>query len=66
MVAHDGRVAFHFNPRFKSNLVVRNSRNSQSDSNGWQKEERDGPFLFKKGEQFEALFSIEADHLKVE
>ena len=65
MVTVNGFVAFHFNPRFKLNLVVRNTRNSVSDGSGWGKEERHGPFLFRQGEVFEIVISVESDHLKV-
>ncbi|VDN59696.1 unnamed protein product [Dracunculus medinensis] len=47
-VARNGAILFHYNPRFKEKKVVRNSFLIDS----WGKEEREGPFPFKKNHNF--------------
>ena len=55
-------VAFHFNPRFKENCVVRNSRIGGK----WIKEERDGDGMpFVPGNAFEIKITVEPDWYKV-
>ncbi|KAJ8280296.1 hypothetical protein GJAV_G00052880 [Gymnothorax javanicus] len=47
-------IAFHFNPRFDSNLVVLNSRQN----GGWANEKRPSGMPFQKGEDFEVVFNV--------
>ena len=57
-----GDVAFHFNPRFKENCVVRNTR-----INGkWIREERDGIGMpFCPGKRFELRITVKPDCYEV-
>jgi galectin-9 len=57
-----GDIALHFNPRFDTNLVVRNSR-----QNGrWGPEEREPQVMpYAAGRDFETMLLIEADGFKV-
>ena len=54
-------IAFHFNPRFNQNEVVRNTY-----SNGaWGPEERHGGFPFQEGEEFEVVIVCKEDQYEV-
>lgn len=44
LIARNGDILFHFNPRFDQNKVVRNA----CKGGAWGNEEREGPFPFKK------------------
>ncbi|CAG2115394.1 unnamed protein product [Medioppia subpectinata] len=57
-----GDIAFHFNPRFDENLIVRNSRQNQR----WGPEEREpqtNPYV--AGRSFETMILIESHGFKV-
>ncbi|MEQ2236801.1 hypothetical protein ILYODFUR_016369 [Ilyodon furcidens] len=54
-------VVFHFNPRFTEQTVVRNSNLGGY----WGPEEREGPFPFVQGRQFELKILVEEDMFKV-
>ena len=41
-------ILFHFNPRFKDEIIVRNSKLCGD----WGTEEREGDFIFKVGTEF--------------
>jgi len=57
-----GDIAFHFNPRMKEKLVVRNSELSGS----WGPEEREQPsFPFKAGQPFAMIILCEPNQFKV-
>ena len=54
-------VALHFNPRFKENCVVRNTR-----INGkWMSEERDGGMSFFPGRTFELRITVKPNCYEV-
>ena len=56
--SHKRDIAFHFNPRFNENAVVRNSMAGFT----WGKEERRQPnFPFKKGEHFDIMIMVHSD-----
>lgn len=54
------QIAFHFNPRFSQNCVVRNTK-----TGAWGPEERAGPFPFQKGQPFEIIIFVEEDKYRV-
>ncbi|KAK5619722.1 hypothetical protein CRENBAI_008337 [Crenichthys baileyi] len=54
-------VVFHFNPRFNEQTIVRNSNLGGY----WGPEEREGPFPFVQGRQFELKILVEEDMFKV-
>jgi len=57
-----GDIAFHFNPRIKERVVVRNSLLSSS----WGQEERNQPsFPFQAGQQFTMIILCEPTEFKV-
>ncbi|KAJ8280295.1 hypothetical protein GJAV_G00052870 [Gymnothorax javanicus] len=58
----DSNIAFHFNPLFKSSEVVFNSFYD----NAWGQEERVPMKHFAKGQNFELLICIAANHFQVE
>lgn len=59
---HGGDIAFHFNPRVKEGVVVRNSLLSGS----WGSEEKDQPsFPFQAGQQFTMIILCEPTEFKV-
>lgn len=60
LACRNGNIAFHFNPRIGQNCVVRNSN-----LGGWGPEEKDGPFAFKKGRNFEIIILVEHDKYRV-
>lgn len=60
LVNGNGQIAFHFNPRFSQNEIVRNSN-----LGGWGPEEKSGGFPFKKGRNFEVIILVEQDQYKV-
>nr|XP_020478519.1 galectin-5-like [Monopterus albus] len=54
-------IAFHFNPRFNEQTVVRNSNLGGC----WGPEERDGGFPFVRGQRFELKIRVESHAFKV-
>lgn len=56
----NGQTAFHFNPRIGQGCVVRNSN-----LGGWGPEEKNGPFVFRKGQAYEIIILVEADKYRV-
>ncbi|XP_056123854.1 galectin-5-like [Rhinichthys klamathensis goyatoka] len=59
---HKFGIAFHFNPRFDQNVVVRNT----FENGKWgDVEERSGSMPFKRGEQILVTIFCSRDHYKV-
>ncbi|PAV76784.1 hypothetical protein WR25_25925 [Diploscapter pachys] len=51
LIARNGDILFHFNPRFREKVIVRNSRRG----NTWEHEEKEGPFPFEKNREFDLI-----------
>ncbi|PAV86839.1 hypothetical protein WR25_04614 [Diploscapter pachys] len=51
LVARSGDILFHFNPRFREKVIVRNSRRG----NTWEHEEKEGPFPFENNREFDLI-----------
>ncbi|KAI7801039.1 putative galectin-like protein, partial [Triplophysa rosa] len=58
---HRSGIAFHYNPRFDENLVVRNSHHMEN----WAAEERFGGMPFQKGQPFQVTISCNPHHYNV-
>ncbi|KAG7321851.1 hypothetical protein KOW79_014709 [Hemibagrus wyckioides] len=54
-------IAFHFNPRFDENVVVRNTKTMEA----WGSEERFGGMPFHKGQNFQIIISCNPHHYNV-
>ncbi|KAK9977222.1 hypothetical protein ABG768_019043 [Culter alburnus] len=59
---HKSGIAFHYNPRFDENVVV---RNTFEDGKWRDKDERSGPMPFKRGQPFLVTIFCSHDHYKV-
>ncbi len=59
-MTHQGHTAFHLNPRFYQQAVVRNTERG-----GWGREERHGPFPFRHSQPFEVSVHVESDRYVV-
>ena len=55
-----GEIAFHINPRFDENCIVRNT-----EKEGWGQEERKGRFPLSQNTTFEMVITAESDHFNV-
>ncbi|XP_022819072.1 galectin-5-like isoform X2 [Spodoptera litura] len=60
LVCGSDEIAFHFNPRFGEQRIVRNSLLSGN----WGAEERSGGMPLIKGEPFEAQFECQEDCIR--
>ncbi|KAI5625702.1 galactoside-binding soluble lectin 9, partial [Silurus asotus] len=58
---HRSGIAFHYNPRFDENLVVRNTLTMEQ----WGPEERSGGMPFYKGQNFQIIISCNPQHYNV-
>ncbi|NP_001187343.1 galectin-9 [Ictalurus punctatus] len=58
---HRNGIAFHYNPRFDENLVVRNTQTVEN----WGSEERSGGMPFQKGQNFQIIISCNPHHYNV-
>ncbi|XP_060800033.1 galectin-9-like [Neoarius graeffei] len=58
---HRNGIAFHYNPRFDENLVVRNTQTMEQ----WGSEERSGEMPFHKGQTFQVIISCNPQHYNV-
>ncbi|MFH4973886.1 hypothetical protein AB6A40_000595 [Gnathostoma spinigerum] len=56
-----GDILFHFNPRMSDKVIVRNAKIGAS----WGKEEREGPFPFKKEIGFDLVFLNEPFSIQI-
>jgi len=61
LVAHNGDIAFHFNPRLKDKVVVRNSRKGDK----WENEEKEGKQPFVPLVDFDVVIVNEPYSLQV-
>ncbi|KAK9977174.1 hypothetical protein ABG768_018995 [Culter alburnus] len=59
---HKFGIAFHYNPRFDTNMVV---RNTFEDGKWRDMEEQSGPMPFKRGQPFLVTIFCSRDHYKV-
>ncbi|XP_017346983.1 galectin-9 isoform X2 [Ictalurus punctatus] len=58
---HRNGIAFHYNPRFDENLVVRNTQTAWQ----WGSEERSGEIPFHRGQNFQIIISCNPQHYNV-
>nr|ADO27855.1 galectin-9c [Ictalurus furcatus] len=58
---HKNGIAFHYNPRFGENLVVRNTQTVGQ----WGSEERSGEMPFHRGQNFQIILSCNPQHYNV-
>ncbi|KAI5625703.1 galactoside-binding soluble lectin 9 [Silurus asotus] len=58
---HRSGIAFHYNPRFDDNFVVRNTLTLEK----WGPEERSGGMPFYKGQTFQIIISCNPYHYNV-
>ncbi|KAB5550396.1 hypothetical protein PHYPO_G00053280 [Pangasianodon hypophthalmus] len=58
---HRNGIAFHYNPRFNENVVVRNTQTMGQ----WGTEERYGEMPFYRGQNFEVIISCNPEHYNV-
>lgn len=56
-----GDIALHLNPRLKDKAFVRNSRKSGT----WGTEDREGPWLFSPGVEFNLYIECQVEGFKV-